>query len=214
MFVVGVDLSGPSNFRETAAAWFQEASGKLEYMNSVVGADDRLLFELASRLASGSQVVVGLDAPLSYNTGGGDRDRDRLLRQRVIEAGLPSGTVMAPTMTRMAYLTLRGLGVARLLETIRPRAPRIVEVHPFASLALRGAPAKLLRRVKKDASSRLRVLEYLQDHGLQDVHNVGMTSDHLVAACAGALSAWDWVRGRSVWVAPAELPHHPYDFAC
>jgi len=38
--------------------------------------------------------------------------------------------------------------------------------------------------------------------------------DHTVAACAAALAAWDWSRGKGRWVHPADPPAHPYDFAC
>jgi predicted nuclease with RNAse H fold len=130
MIVAGVDLAGPCNASQTAIAWFTGDQGQLSCAKTVAGADDQLLFEILSGLAARDELVVGLDAPLSYNPGGGDRPGDSQLRRRLVLAGLRSGSVMTPTMTRMAYLTLRGISVARALETIRPRAPRIVEVHP------------------------------------------------------------------------------------
>lgn len=214
MIFVGVDLSGPTNYQETAIAWFEKRDNKLQYLNSMVGADDRVIFDLASEILRTQELVIGLDAPLSYNIGGGDRDRDTQLRGLIIDAGLSPGSVMAPTMTRMSYLTLRGISVARSLENIDPKAPRIVEVHPGASLALRGAPVRDIRRFREDGSARLNILRFLEDQGLDGVGNVGITSHHLISACAGALSAWAWAFGKAVWIAQAEPPYHPYDFVC
>lgn len=214
MIVAGVDLSGPSNSSHTAIAWFSGDGADLSCSKTVVGADDRTLFELFSGVADGSGFVVGLDAPLSYNPGGGDRPGDARLRRRLVQAGLRSGSVMTPTMTRMAYLTLRGISVARALETIRPHPPRIVEVHPGGSLALRGAPIDAVRRFKTDGPARTRLLEWLEAHGLGGVASLEHADDHLVAACAGAHAAWKWAGNAAVWCEPATAPLHPYDFAC
>ena len=42
----------------------------------------------------------------------------------------------------------------------------------------------------------------------------GLCSSHFVAACAAALAAWHWQKGTSSWLAKAQLPWHPFDFAC
>ena len=76
MIFVGVDLSGPANYKETAIAWFEKKDTLLSYLNSLVGADDRVIFDLVSNISRTQETVIGLDAPLSYNIGGGDRDRD------------------------------------------------------------------------------------------------------------------------------------------
>jgi len=213
---IGVDLSGPSNHKETAIVWFRASGAGLAYEGSRLGADDRYLFELVSGLASTSSVTVGLDAPLSYNVRGGDRERDRALRALLVARGLSPGTVMAPTMTRMAYLTLRGMAVARALETLRPkrRAPRIVEVHPIGCLALRGAPVFLLQRLKKSRHARQGLLVFLEGQGLEGAGRLGSGSPHLLAACACALAVWRWACGDAVWTFRAEPPYHPYDLAC
>jgi predicted nuclease with RNAse H fold len=214
MIIIGVDLSGPTNYQETAVAWFQKKDNTLHYLNSLVGADDRTINDLISEISQTHAAVIGLDAPLSYNIGGGDRDRDAQLRGLVVAAGLASGSVMTPTMTKMSYLTLRGISVARSLELLKPRKLCIVEVHPGAALALRGASVKNIRRLKEDSSARLNILRFLEGQGLAGVVNVGITSHHLISACAAALSAWAWVSGNTVWLAQAEPPYHPYDFAC
>src|SRR5688572_13918280 len=104
--VVGVDLAGPSNVAETARVWLLPAGGRLVLAGSRTHATHAALLRTVEDLAAGGPVIVGLDAPLSYNPGGGDRPPDQALRERLVALGLPSGTVMSPTMTRMAYLTL------------------------------------------------------------------------------------------------------------
>ncbi len=214
LFVVGVDLAGPANIRDTSVAWFDERNDALSLLGAVEGADDPALVELVQGLTARGDVVVGLDAPLSYNPGGGDRPGDRRLRRAAREAGLPPGSVMTPTMTRMAFLTLRGIAVARALEMVGPQRPRIVEVHPTAALALRGAAIADAREFKKSSLARTRIVGWLERQGLQGVTDQAAFPDHFVAACAGALAAWKWARGEPVWIEPATPPLHPYDFAC
>jgi hypothetical protein len=121
---------------------------------------------------------------------------------------------MCPTMTGMAYLTLRGIAVARSVATICEPPPRIVEIHPGGTLALRGAPIDLVKTFKRRPASRRRLLGWLDENGLRGASRLAGASDHQVAACAAALAAWHWSRGRPAWIAPADPPLHPYDFAC
>lgn len=214
MIVVGIDLSGPANSLDTALVMFASEGPKLTCRDVAVDLDDQKLLNRVSNATDDSPVIVGLDAPLSYNTGGGDRPGDKALRTRVIGAGLATGSVMPPTMTRMAYLTLRGVCVARALETIRPVPPRLVEVHPVASMALRHAPLADVKAMKRSAGSRLRLLEWLESQGLQGVAASADVADHVVAACACALAAWKWASEDVAWCRRAEPPLHPYDFAC
>lgn len=214
MIVIGVDLSGPSNTADTAIVKFEGRGGKLECRSHQVGAGDPVLHALVSAACAKGATVVGLDAPLSYNPGGGDRPGDRSLRAGITRAGLRSGSVMPPTMMRMVYLTLRGVSVARLLSGIGPRAPRIVEVHPGASLALRGAPVADVRAFKQEVAARRRLLRWLERQGLGGAAGLDPSSDHLVAACGCALAAWKWATGEPAWVHAAEQPLHPFDFAC
>jgi predicted nuclease with RNAse H fold len=212
--VVGIDLSGPGNPADTAVAWLRARAGGLEYAGELRGADDRAILDLVAGLEDGAAVIVGLDAPLSYNPGGGDRPGDRKLRARLRAAGVGSVSVMPPTLTRMAYLTLRGLAVARALATLGAGAPRIVEVHPGAACALRGADARLVRGFKREAAARRGLLAWLERRGLRGIAGLEAPTDHLVAACAAALAAWRWACGRPAWVEPAAPPLHPFDFAC
>ena len=215
MIVVGIDLAGPRNTPDTALTCFSGDQRSLNYATHVLGATDQALFDLVRGLGEAGDVVVGLDAPLSYNPGGGDRPGDSTLRERIVRAGLGFGWVMAPTMARMVYLTLRGVCVARALAAIQPRPPRVVEVHPTASLALRGAPIEAVRRLKANRDARGHLLEWLAEHGLHGIARPSAdASDEVVAACACAFAAWKWACDETVWCERAAPPLHPYDLAC
>ena len=214
MFFIGLDLSGPSNSLETALVAFKSSKkGFLSPGSVLLGADDNDILFSARRYKLEGNIVVGIDAPLSYNIGGGDRPSDSELRKKIILAGLKPGSVMPPTMTRMVYLTLRGISVARLLladcENIK-----IVEVHPNAAMALRGAPINDLINYKKNEQSRCNLLKWLEQQGLKNIDNVSKPSDHYIAACACALAAWKWHQKKSVWIHRIEQPFHPFDYAC
>jgi predicted nuclease with RNAse H fold len=214
MIVVGIDLSGPANDAATAVVAFQGQGDRLVVSEVVAGADDLVIEARFRKWAANADVVAGIDAPLSYNVGGGDRPGDARLRTAIIAAGLRPGTVMAPTLNRMVYLTLRGVAISRMLQTLKPRVPAIVEVHPSATMALRGGPAQHVIRFKQDENARGQLLHWLESQGLEGVAAVDVPSDHYVAACASALAAWKWSAGQPVWVERATLPIHPFDFAC
>ena len=153
--IVGIDLAGPSNTLETAVVLFRSDDTGLEYVRDCEGTDAGIR-DLVAREAARRRVVVGLDSPLSYEAGGGDRARDSALRKVVIKAGLHPGSVMPPTIFRMAYLTLRGLAVARFLEM--PNV-HVVEVHPGALLRSVVRPSRasapFVRNPSAGRSSRL-----------------------------------------------------------
>lgn len=214
MFIIGIDLSGPANIADTAVATFAVNHSGLQLHNALTGASDRAIYSLIQACAQTMEVTVGLDAPLSYNPGGGDRERDRQLRQRVVSAGMHSGSVMTPTMTRMAYLTLRGISLGHMLRAIEPTRVHVVEIHPGATLALRGAPIDHIRRLKTSQLARNELLIWLESLGVTGLAGLQGSGDHLVAACAGALAAWQWRCGISAWQFQAEPPFHPFAFAC
>jgi predicted nuclease with RNAse H fold len=214
MYFIGIDLSGPSNFKETAVVSFNTSQrGYLSAHKSLLGADDNDILYFAYSLKSAGNIVVGIDAPLSYNVGGGDRASDADLRKKIISSGLRSGSVMSPTMNRMVYLTLRGISIARLLIAIDEKI-KIVEVHPGATMALRGAAINAVVAFKNNKKSRWDLLAWLEKQGLKKAANIKDPTDHYVAACASALAAWKWYQNESVWLHPAEQPLHPFDYAC
>jgi uncharacterized protein len=212
--VLGLDLSGPSNIADTAAVVAERVEGHLRVRELRVGLGDAEILALAESLGI-ERCVFAIDAPLSYNPGGGDRPSDRQLRQRIVAAGLASGSVMPPTMNRMAYLTLRGMAIARLLSgAFGVDGPGIVEVHPGATMVLRGAEPGLVRGFAREPEARRGLLAWLRGRGLPDLDDRTAETSHGIAAAAAVLAGADWLAGSSEWRWPAEPPHHPYDFAC
>lgn len=214
MKILGLDLSGPRNTADTYLAIFNEQGAELHFISAINGADDQQIFRAVSGSERNEPIIIGMDAPLSYNPGGGDRPSDTDLRRAVRDKGGGIG-VMPPTMIRMVYLTLRGILLTRMLETLKPELDvRIVEVHPGASMLLRGAPAKVVAAIKRDESARFQLLEWLGEKGLMGIPRTEYVPDHFVAACAAALGAWQWSLGKPAWLYSAKPPEHPYDFAC
>jgi len=210
MPIIGVDLSGPANAANTAVVVFQEIGAVLHYDGMHEGTDGQI-HELALDQQGNGLAVFGLDAPLSYQQGGGDRARDAELRQLIVAHGLNPGSVMPPTAPRMGYLTLRGLAVSRLLSM---DGVSVVEVHPGATLALRHAPLAAVLAFGNNIDARHQLLAWLGDQGMLGIQPPAPCTSHFVASCAAALAAWKWAHGQSVWVAEAEFPHHPFAFAC
>lgn len=203
--LIGIDLAGPTNRDDTALSAWRVHDGSAQCLEIDTGFDDR---RLVDHVRSWSDApVVGLDAPLSYEPGGGDRMADRALRAAV-ERFDPRPSIMTPTMTRMAYLTLRGLAVARLILTERPRA-RIVETHPGAHLVLSGADAKDVGALKRDADARRRLVDWLASKAMESIEG-RVLDDHQVASIAAARAAWRWSTGESAWHMPADPPLHPF----
>jgi Uncharacterized conserved protein len=214
MRVVGIDLSGPRNFADTCLVSFEERGEEILLTEVREGADDDQILEAITSFGQTEPIAIGIDAPLSYNPKGGDRLSDSELRRLVYARGGRVG-IMPPTMIRMVYLTLRGLHLTRLLESIKPQYDlRIVEVHPGACMILRGADADDIRKFKTNSFARGHLLDWLGTKGLKGISHPETLTDHYVAACAAALGAWQWSLGKSIWYFSADLPHHPYDFAC
>jgi predicted nuclease with RNAse H fold len=216
MKIIGIDLSGPRNFADTCLVSFEERGEEIHLIDVRDGVDDDQILEAISSLGQKERIVIGIDAPLSYNSKGGDRPSDSELRRFVYERGGRVG-IMPPTIIRMVYLTLRGVWLTRLLESLKPQYDLgIVEVHPGACMILRGANAEDVHAFKREPLARGRLLDWLGTQGLKGVSRSSgeILTDHYVAACAAALGAWQWSLGKSVWRFALDPPHHPYDFAC
>jgi len=216
MRIIGIDLSGPRNFADTCLVSFEARGEEIHLMEVCEGADDNQILEAIASLEQRERIVIGIDAPLSYNSKGGDRPSDSELRRFVRSQGGRAG-IMPPTMMRMVYLTLRGVQLTRLLESLKPGFNlEIMEVHPGACMVLRGAEAGDVRKFKTEPLARGHLLDWLETKGLKGIcRSSGETvTDHYVAACAAALAAWQWSLGKSVWRFAFNPPHHPYDFAC
>ena len=214
MKVLGIDLSGPRNIADTCLVCFDERGEELHLVSVCEGADDDQILREITRLDPSERIIIGIDAPLSYNANGGDRPSDRELRRLVLDYGARVG-IMPPTMIRMVYLTLRAVFLTRLFEALKPQYNlQIVEVHPGACMILRGANSEHVRKFKSEPSARGNLLNWLEIKGLKGISDADSPSDHYVAACAAALGTWQWGMGKSVWRFAKTLPYHPYDFAC
>lgn len=215
MYIAGIDLSGPGNVKDTVLTVFKAKDDELYLHRTIEGAGDAAILDCITGFVNESEVVTGIDAPLSYNISGGDRPSDSFLRKIITEVGLHHGSIMVPTMTRMVYLTLRGISLARLLQSIQTGFPlSLVEVHPGAAMALRDAPIEVVRGFKHDLQARIVLLKWLDQQGLRNIDTNKNPSDHYVAACAAALAAWKWRSKEPKWLHEAKPPFHPFDFAC
>ena len=213
MIYIGMDLSGPSNIKDTAIAVFEEdAHNELICIRAVTGIDDIDVMNLINELKVKDSLAAGLDSPLSYNNRGGDRPGDTELRKKLTKAGMLSGSVMVPTFNRMVYLTLRGISIARMLKQICPGI-KIAEIHPGGAMVLRGAPVEDVKGIKSSMDSRINLLNWLDGQGLKNFPKE-KPIDHFVAACACALGVWKWTKNEAIWIHPAEAPIHPFDYVC
>jgi len=215
MKIVGIDLSGPRNTADTCLVAFEvQGEKRARQLDVREGVEDDRILDVISALGKQDSIVIGIDAPLSYNPNGGDRHSDQELRRRVHDHGGGVG-IMPPTMIRMVYLTLRGITLTRLLESLKPQFDlSIVEVHPGACMLLRGANRDDVRKLKRDEATRVHLLDWMDKQGLKGAACQQAATDHYVAACAAALAAWQWRLGKAVWCFASSPPHHPYDFAC
>ena len=90
----------------------------------------------------------------------------------------------------------------------------VVEVHPGATMGLRGAPLESVKTYKDSAAARIELLGWLGSAGLANLVAPHDCSSHFVSACEAALAAWNWRQRLSAWIVPAEEPWHSYDFSC
>jgi predicted nuclease with RNAse H fold len=214
MKVVGIDLSGPRNFADTCLVSFEEQGGEIHLQDVREGVSDEQILDAVKSLGNKNRINIGIDAPLSYNSKGGDRPSDSELRRLVNTNGRGVG-VMPPTMMRMVYLTLRGMALTRLLESLKPQYTLgIIETHPGACMLLRDAGIDDVKGFKSDPFARERLLHWLENYGVKGISHKDMVTDHYVAACAAALGTWQWGLGKSIWKFAANPPFHPYDFVC
>lgn len=215
MYIIGIDLSGPGKNQNTSIAPFVSDGKFLDFIENDCDGSDIALLSLIKKLSQEMSVVIGIDAPLSYQPGGGDRERDAELRKRITDRGMRSGSVMAPTAPRMVYVTLRGIVLAQTIKKLRtPHQVQVVEVHPGAALCFRNAPLNAILNFSKDARARHVLYKWLvSSHQIRHLRIPSPCPSHFIAACAGAVAARDWHIGKSAWLVPAQPPWHPYAFA-
>jgi uncharacterized protein len=219
MRVIGIDLSGPSNHKDTVMAVFELLNGVLKFVELKRNIGDLEILEEIHAHSQIDEVVIGLDAPLSYQDGGGDRFGDKSLRQYIVSLGMKSGSIMPPTFNRMVYLTLRGIKLTREIENLTSKNPiSIVEVHPGAVIGSRISPLDLeyVLRYKQEMSSRSFIKNWLGEQRITKLPSNIDEESHMIDACAAALGAWHWKDPlyEPKWLLPANPPLHPYDYCC
>ena len=70
MKIIGIDLSGPVNHKDTVLTVFQLHNDRLEFEGMIDGASDEMIISRIEEEALSDEVVIGIDAPLSYQDGG------------------------------------------------------------------------------------------------------------------------------------------------
>jgi predicted nuclease with RNAse H fold len=188
MIIVGIDPSGPSNHKDTCIVWFRDEVVELIFQDYISGASDKSIVDLISDLADEEQVCIGLDAPLSYNDGGGMRPCDKHLQATIIPRSISH------------------------LET--KHIVKVVETHPGATFALGGAPIGAVRDYSRNRESRSALFDWLVENELHGIPEDLVESSHLIASCGCALAAWKWLHNESQWCWPSNPFHHLFDFAC
>ncbi|MDN3017131.1 DUF429 domain-containing protein [Paenibacillus sp. BSR1-1] len=219
MRVIGIDLSGPSNHRDTVLSVFETQGSYIKFVKWISPVSDQGILNEILEQGQLDEVVVGIDAPLSYEDGGGDRQGDRELRKFITALGMKQGSIMTPTMTRMVYLTVRGIKLSREIESLKtPNPISMVEVHPGAVIGSRISPddLKYVLIYKQNLSARKFIWDWLGKQNLTELPILKEEQSHFIDACAAALGAWHW-KDSSLgpkWIFPATPPLHPYDLCC
>jgi predicted nuclease with RNAse H fold len=126
---------------------------------------------------------------------------------------------MPPTLTKMVYLTLRGVRLSREIENLKANYPiSIVEVHPGAVIGSRLSKEELehVLNYKQDLPARKYIREWLGKQNVTGLPAFVEEESHSIDACAAALGAWHWKDPleKPKWVFRAERPLHPYDYCC
>ncbi|UOQ45186.1 DUF429 domain-containing protein [Halobacillus salinarum] len=215
MQYIGIDLSGPSNHKDTSLVSFIPSGNKLRYDHSLVGASDEQIIKYIDEISKTEKTVVGIDAPLSYQDGGGDRPLDKSLRKYARGLGMKSGSIMTPTFSRMVYLTVRGIHLAHCLQVVCPQDVTVLEVHPGCVFAGRAGLQNLFHVLdyKKSLESRAWLFKWMSDYGLTGLDNLNKSSTHVLDACAAAIAAWEFDKQiEDFFFYPSQPPLHPFPF--
>lgn len=186
--ILGIDLSGPANHADTCLAW-RDAQGMIQ---TRCHASDQAIVDWVSEQAGATLVLI--DAPLSYQDGGGYRSCDTQLRTLLNQRGFHRLGVMAPTMTKMVYLTLRGIALAHQLRKL---GAQVLETHPGASLILSGINTDTVYNLKHQSQARESLLAYWQQQGHK--FKALPTSDHQLMAIQALLTGERWLDQRSCY---------------
>ncbi|MCM3116465.1 DUF429 domain-containing protein [Neobacillus sp. MER 74] len=219
MRVIGIDLAGPSNHKDTVLTVFNQQNGQLNFLKLIRNIGDLDILKEIEAQSQLDEVVIGIDAPLSYEDGGGDRQGDKQLRQYIVSIGMRPGSIMPPTLNRMVYLTLRGIKLSREIGNLAARYPiSIVEVHPGAVIGSRLLERDLeyVLSYKQVLSARTWIRDWFAEQKLTKLPVFIDEESHLIDACAAALGAWHWKDPslQPKWSFPPNPPLHPFGYCC
>ncbi|WP_339145958.1 MULTISPECIES: DUF429 domain-containing protein [unclassified Sutcliffiella] len=219
MIVIGLDLAGPSNHKDTVLTVFKKSKNHLTFHKMISNISDEKILNEVIELSRIDEVVIGIDAPLSYEDGGGDRTSDKELRKYIVSLGMKSGSIMTPTFTRMVYLTLRGIKLTREIEKLKTIFPiYIVEVHPGAAMGARVSKIEMeyVLTYKQNLSSREYLKNWFNQQNVIGLPTGVEKESHSIDSCAAALAAWHWADQslKPKWIFPSIHPLHPYDYCC
>ncbi|TYS70450.1 DUF429 domain-containing protein [Sutcliffiella horikoshii] len=219
MILIGLDLAGPSNHKDTVLTVFKQSENHLTFKKMISNISDEEILNEIIDLSRLDEIVIGIDAPLSYQDGGGDRESDKQLRKFIVSFGMKPGSIMPPTYTRMVYLTLRGIKLTREIEKIHTTFPvSIVEVHPGAAIGARVTEKELeyVLTYKQNFSSRKYLKNWFAQQNVIGLPNGVEKESHSIDACAAALAAWHWADHslKPHWIFFAQPPLHPFDYCC
>ncbi|MCM3125200.1 DUF429 domain-containing protein [Mesobacillus sp. AQ2] len=219
MRVIGIDLSGPRNHKDTVLTIFNQKGNHLQLVKWANNMSDQDILNEIFEQSQLDEVTIGIDAPLSYEDGGGDRKSDRELRKFIVNLGMRSGSIMPPTFNRMVYLTLRGIKLSREIENLNTANPiSLVEVHPGAVIGSRLSKQNIefVLAYKQEQSARSYIRNWLMEQGLAQLPIEIERESHSIDACAAALGAWHWKdpAHNPKWIYRASPPLHPYDYCC
>ena len=217
--VIGIDLSGPANHKDTVMSVFNTDGDLLIFENVIEHASDEKILTIIQAIAANEDLVIGIDAPLSYQDGGGDRPQDKSIRQFIKKHGLSGSSIMPPTLTKMVYLTLRGIGLTRRIMLLNhSQNIRMVEVHPGAAIGTRIGPDQIehVLLYKKELGSRKVIFEWFKSIGLMGIPYEVVQTSHAIDSCAAALAAWHWgaETKQPTWQWKARTTEHPFEFCC
>ena len=107
-------------------------------------ASDEKIITAIQSISSKENIVIGIDAPLSYQDGGGDRPQDKSLRQFIKGYGLTGSSIMPPTLNKNGLFNTPWNGInTKNHATEHSQNIRIVEVHPGAAIGTRIGSKKL-----------------------------------------------------------------------
>lgn len=187
--IAGIDLAGPKNHKDTAMAIIDNKTITIKSNLSDLDIYDLIIKCKISDL--------GIDAPLSYSETGGYRKSDSELRSFLNSRGFKKIGVMAPTFSRMIYLTSRGIRLTRLLLHL-DKTPCIYEAHPGAFFVLDDYPYDIISTVKTDFNSIVNITNLIKAKGYK--FEVEPLTDHELMSVGVALAVEAQTLKKSHWI--------------